>query len=185
MPITVTFDDQEVLAVLKRIADSFTPAGMRGAMAEIGEELAESTRKRFATSTGPDGSPWEPLKEGTVLARYQKMIDDFGQGNFKKDGSLSRRGEGRAAKAAAAAKTPLVDTGALSRSINFQITDGGAGVEIGPNRTFDESKGVGPEVHQFGTRNGRIPARPFLGLSANDKTTVLDILNELLADAVK
>ncbi|MDR1349238.1 MAG: phage virion morphogenesis protein [Zoogloeaceae bacterium] len=61
----------------------------------------------------------------------------------------------------------------LRRSIRYQITDGGASVEVGTNRTFNEGKGVGAEVHQFGSRDGRIPARPFLGLSAADKTTVL------------
>ncbi|MDR2031284.1 MAG: phage virion morphogenesis protein [Azoarcus sp.] len=180
---TFTLTDQTVLAVLNRIARSFTPARMRPAMKEIGEELAESTRRRFATASGPDGAPWKPLKPGTVLARYRKMMTGFdaNKGNRKKDGSLSKRGAEKALRNAQAAKRPLIATGELSRGIRYQVTDGGAGVEIGTNRTF--GNGIGAEVHQFGTRDGRIPARPFLGLSPKDKTMVLDILNELLNDA--
>jgi hypothetical protein len=42
--ISLSYDDETVLAVLNRIARSFTPAGMRPVMKEIGEELAESPR---------------------------------------------------------------------------------------------------------------------------------------------
>ena len=36
MSITVEFDDREVLDVLRRVMERFTPAGMRPAMKEIG-----------------------------------------------------------------------------------------------------------------------------------------------------
>jgi phage virion morphogenesis protein len=178
--ISVSLNDRTVLAALDRIAKSFTPARMRPVMKDIGEELAESTRQRFNTATSPDGTPWAPLKPRTVLARYQKMMGGLGKSSFKKDGSLSKRGEAAQARIGTASQRPLIDTGELSRTIRSQVTDGGAGVEIGTNRTF--SKGVGTEVHQFGTRNGRIPARPFLGLSDHDRTTVLDILQSFLVE---
>ena len=178
MSITVEFDDREVLDVLRRVMERFTPAGMRPAMKEIGEALAASTKQRFSTSVAPGGSPWPALKPGTVLARYQKMMGQLGRSHFKKDGSLSARGTGAAARIGAASVKPLVDTGQLSRSIAYQITDGGAGVAIGTNRFAGEWRG-GAAVHQFGSRDGHIPARPFLGLSPQDKRTVLDILTEL------
>jgi phage gpG-like protein len=172
--ITLTYDDKTVLGVLNKIAQSFTPAGMRPAMKEIGEELSESTRRRFETRTGPEGHRWKALKEGTVLARLAKISGAYSQ----KTGRISTKGA-----VSAMNMKPLIDTGELSRRIRHQITDGGAGVEIGTNRTFSEGRNVGAEVHQFGTQDGHIPARPFLGLSTKDKTTVLDILNELLQDA--
>jgi phage gpG-like protein len=180
--ITISIDDKTVLAALARISESFTPAGISPAMEAIGEKLVLSTRRRFDTATGPDGEPWPALRPGTVLARYQKMMNELGQSHFKKDGSLSKSGAEAQTRIGAASSKPLIDTGELSRNISFQVTDGGAGVEIGTNRTFDERKGVGAEVHQLGTRDGRIPARPFLGLSAHDKTTVLDILSQFLQE---
>jgi phage gpG-like protein len=196
--ITVDYDDKTVLAVLSRIAQSFTPAGMRGAMEEIGEELVESTRRRFDTATAPDGTPWKPLADATVLARYQEMIGRWdemrarmaGKKSYhKKDGALNKRGQRKIQNFRVADNRPLIDTGELAGRVGqgpfWQIINGGAGVEIGVTRTFDEGRNVGAEVHQFGTRDGRIPARPFLGLSAEDKTTVLDILNELLEEAAR
>ena len=179
--IKVTVDDKTVLDVLNRIMQSFTPAGMRGAMLEIGEELAESTRRRFETASDPEGNPWPALKEGTVLARYRYLLGE-GRAIHEKKGANA----GRLKTAAVPSLLrPLDATGELKKSIRYQITDGGAGVEIGTNRTFSESKSVGAEVHQFGAKNGKIPARPFLGLSTDDKTTVLEILNELLANSMK
>lgn len=49
------------------------------------------------------------------------------------------------------------------------------GVEIGTNRFAGEWTG-GAAVHQFGSKNGRIPARPFLGISAADRSTILSTL---------
>jgi len=35
-------------------------------------------------------------------------------------------------------------------------------------------------VHQFGSRDGRIPARPFLGLSSQDEAEVIGILESYI-----
>ena len=78
---------------------------------------------------------------------------------------------------------PLVDTGMLADTIRYQLTPGGNGVEIGTNRFAGEWEG-GAAVHQFGSRDGNIPARPFLGLSADDEREVLDILDRFMAQAI-
>jgi len=54
---------------------------------------------------------------------------------------------------------------------------------IGTNRFADEWDG-GAAVHQFGSKDGRIPARPFLGLSNSDERMVLDILNGFIQESV-
>ena len=124
----------------------------------------------------PDGSRWAGLKQGTLLARLSKVSGAY----TKKSGKISKKGA-----AAAMNMRPLIDTKELSTTIRYQIADGGAAVEIGTNRTFAESRGVGAEVHQFGTRDGRIPARPFLGLSDSDKTTVLNRLARFLEEQIR
>jgi phage gpG-like protein len=97
-----------------------------------------------------------------------------------------------------ASRKPLVASGGLSQSIRYQVTDGGASVEVGTNIPY-------AATHQFGAtirpkskkalaipqpdgsvrlvKKVTIPARPFLGFSEGDKATVLGILSELLADA--
>lgn len=172
--ISLTVDNKEVLEVLGRIAERFSPAGMAPVMQEIGETLAESTQRRFSTSTGPDGKRWAPLAKSTVLARLAKISGAYA----KKSGKLSSKGG-----VAVMGMKPLVETGMLQGTIRYQLIDGGAGVEIGTNRIYDKKGDVNPAVHQFGSRNGKIPARPFLGLSADDKAEVLDILERFLDEA--
>ena len=75
-------------------------------------------------------------------------------------------------------KRPLVDSGLLAEQIVWQLLPGG--VEIGTNRFAGQWPG-GAAVHQFGSRDGRIPARPFLGLSAEDESAIVDILERHLA----
>ncbi|GHT89109.1 hypothetical protein AGMMS49960_07010 [Betaproteobacteria bacterium] len=188
--ITITVDSPPVLAVLQQLLGVTTPAGMAPAMKEIGDSLVESTIRRFETGTGPDGSPWKPLKPGTVLERYRKMLGGMpglNEKNGPNAGRLATASVGRLIR-------PLDESGRLLGSIHAEIVHGGAGVEVGTNRSFPRKKkedgaseqegdGVSAAVHQFGTRDGHIPARPFLGLSGGDTTLVLDILRELLDDA--
>lgn len=192
--IIVHFESAAVLARLNQIArqaNDLSPA-MRG----IGELLTESTKERFASSTGPDGQKWKALAPATVLARLMEMSGHFAaysnvktkkegrarvgdkKGYFDKGGRVAGKGA-----LALANMRPLVDTGMLQDTIRYQLTPGGNGVEIGTNRFAGEWEG-GAAVHQFGSRDGSIPARPFLGLSAEDEKSVLDILGRFMTQAV-
>lgn len=169
---TVRFDSAPVLARLAEIArrvDDLSPA-----YRAIGELMAESTKERFESSTGPDGQRWKGNALGTVLARLAKIKGAYS----KRDGRLTKKGA-----TAVTSKKPLVDTGMLQDTIRYQLTPGGNGVEIGTNRFAGEWEG-GAAVHQFGNRKGTIPARPFLGLSASDERAVLDVLDRFLRQAV-
>lgn len=49
-------------------------------MRDIGEGLTERTQKRFATGIAPDGTPWEPLADGsgrTPLVDTGRTRDDI------------------------------------------------------------------------------------------------------------
>jgi len=188
--ITIEHNSRTVLQVLEELTSRFEPKEMRPAMKQIGDALTESTKRRFESGTAPDGFPWKPLKEGTVLARIQRLLYDYDgnrrlglkKGFSRKDGSLNKRGH-VAVSDKLASTSPLVDSGKLKRTIRYLITDDGAGVVIGTNRFADEWDG-GAAVHQFGSKDGRIPARPFLGLSNSDERMVLDILNGFIQESV-
>lgn len=49
-------------ALMQRVGD------LSPLMRDIGELLTERTKRRFETSTAPDGSPWAPLKDGSGRA---------------------------------------------------------------------------------------------------------------------
>ncbi|MBW7901254.1 MAG: phage virion morphogenesis protein [Rhodocyclaceae bacterium] len=170
-PLSLVVDDRTVLDALARLSAALGPAGLAPAMAEIGEELGESTQQRFSAGTAPDGTRWAPLKPGTVLARLAKISGAYA----KKSGRLGAKGAG-----AVMGMRPLIETGMLQDGIHHQVIDGGAGVAVGTNRFAGEWAG-GAAVHQFGSRDGRVPARPFLGLSAEDRTTVLEIIEAHLS----
>lgn len=64
MRILVEYDDREVTRMLQRLID----AGInpRPALLEIGEELVDSTKKRFGSQSGPAGVPWERNAPSTI-----------------------------------------------------------------------------------------------------------------------
>ena len=71
---------------------------------------------------------------------------------------------------------PLIDTGLLADTISWQLIDAGQGVMVGSNRF------AAPILAalQFGTLDGRIPPRPYLGVSAADKDAVVRVLQNYL-----
>ena len=176
--INIEIEDTTVLSRLSELSAALTPAGMRVAYGEIGEQLVDSTQRRFDTSTAPDGSPWAPLKAGTVLAALQTLFGNREDRVYKKNTRWGKKGEEKKdVKTFRANRKPLVATGLLQGNVHHQVNDGG--VDIGTNRFVGDFE-PGEAVHQFGSKNGRIPARPFLGLSASDKTTVLEIVGRHL-----
>jgi len=56
--LTIEVHDQAVRAALKNLADSVR--NMRPVLDDIGEDMVQRAKARFATSTGPDGATWKP-----------------------------------------------------------------------------------------------------------------------------
>lgn len=152
--ISITIDDRQVLDALRDLQRR--AADTRPAMQEIGEYLVETTKRRFAASRGPDGQRWERSRDVTM----QRYLSHFGAKN-------------RAARAGA--KKPLIgETRSLSTTIDYRLIPGG--VEVGSPMQYASTHQFGARQGQFGrTRRGGpipwgdIPARPFLGLSGDDR----------------
>ena len=133
---------------------------------------------RLARAAGPAGLADALVQIGEKLAEATRQRFVAGRGP---DGDpwQTNAPSTRARHALGESKRPLVDTGNLAEDIHWRII--GDTLTIGTNwGDFRE----GAAVHQFGSRDGRIPARPFLGLSAEDETTVLDIIEERIAGAL-
>lgn len=128
---------------------------------DIGEYMIEATRRRFATGTAPDGTPWAP-KRASTLDRYKRMGY----------GTLSR---------------PLIGPGkALSRQILKFVSSGG--VVIGSSLIYSGVMQGGAAKGAFGKDRrgrslpwGKIPARVWLGISAEDEREIVAIVDEHLA----
>ena len=166
--ITIQVNDKQVLDVLAALTQR--TQDLRPALREIGEDIAESTKRRFASATAPDGTPWEANSQVTT-DRYLGLFSS----SYKKDGTLSKAGAARGGS-----KKPLTgETKALQRSINYQV-NGTSSVSIGSPMVYAAMQQFGGTKAQFPHLWGDIPARPFLGLSDSDKTNILEIVGSYL-----
>ncbi|MEX0617539.1 MAG: phage virion morphogenesis protein [Pseudohongiellaceae bacterium] len=131
----------------------------RPAMLDIGEHLQGSVEERFRTETDPEGNPWEPLSEFTKAnKRNDKILTESGGSGLR--GSLHY----------SASNTSLEQgTNKIYAAIHqFGGTiraKGSGGLAIG------SEKGAFAIVKQV-----EIPARPYLGLSAEDRQVIDEIL---------
>lgn len=64
--ITIEVKDQDVLAILNRLADGMKD--MRPAMADVAQVLASQSERQFATQSGPLGA-WPDLEDSTKAER--------------------------------------------------------------------------------------------------------------------
>lgn len=170
--IEIDITDEGVQKALDRLFKSVED--VRPVLAEIGEVLVESTKERFATSTGPDGQRWASNSQVTIL-RY---LGVYG-GSFGKNGRITEKGAGRAMS-----KRPLIgETRDLSRQINYSI-DSENTLSIGSPMIYAAVQQFGARKHEFQGKSpwGAIPARPFLGLSDADTGNILQIIASYLTN---
>jgi phage virion morphogenesis protein len=146
----------------------------RNMLDEIGQYVVSETAHRFRTSTAPDGAAWAPISALTLSRRTHpgknKPLDDFGN---------------------------------LRNSITYRVNSDD--VSVGTNMVYAAVQQFGAKKGAFGrysqvsryrnygekdfrryagTKKGfpipwnDIPARPFLGLSKDDKDEVLNITRQ-------
>lgn len=159
---TIVIETDQITPALERVwAALENPLPL---MQDLGEYFVKSTTDRFPTGRAPDGSVWAPKSPVTIA---------------RQGGRRTNRLDTR----------PLFGpSGALSSTISY---------EAFPDRVEWGSPMIYAGVQQFGaaqgafgrsSRNGPIPwgdipARPFLGISAEDEVQVLDIIGDYLSEA--
>lgn len=153
--IDVKLDDEAARQAFAGLAAA--GAALRPVMEDIGQQIVTNTLLRFEHGRGPGGVPWK---------RSWRVEHGGGQ--------------------------TLVDSGRLRGSIVAQPSD--TDVIVGTNARY-------AAIHQFGgtitakrakalrfrvgdkwlfRKRVRIPARPFLGLDADDRADILDIATDHL-----
>lgn len=145
-----------VETALSRLAAS--AGNLHSAMDEIGSQLLQRTQRRFEEQQGPDGSDWPELSPVTVR----------------------RRGS----------SGPILRVnGYLYDSLEYKVSSDA--VEIGTNWPYARIHQLGAAQGSSGRtrRNGpipwgNIPARPYLGLSDDDREDVLDIITRNIEGAL-
>jgi len=178
--IRIEIDNPPVVAALERLARATTD--LKPVMQDIGEALVVSTKRRFTTSTAPDGSPWPDNSDTTVLLLLRRR---GGLSKHKTKGggrNLTRKGVGLLAD-----KKPLIgESRRLGREIHARAT--AVEVVIASGLEYAAVQQFGAKARSFaGGKSpwGDIPARPFLGVSRQDEGTILDVVRDRLTDALK
>ena len=149
MKIDITVDDTQVARAIARMIQGGTD--LTPILTDIGEHLLNSSRERFIAEEAPDGSDWASLSE-TTKSRKKK----------NKEKILTHRGH-------------------LRGTLNYQVT--GDELFIGSPRIYAGTHQFGARKGQYGTTSrggpipwGDIPARPFLGISHEDRAEIRNIL---------
>ncbi|MDR0809538.1 MAG: phage virion morphogenesis protein [Gemmobacter sp.] len=171
--ITIEVRDAEVEQALSRL-QSFM-ADLSEVMGKIGDHLVYSTQERMKAGQSPDGTPFAPRKASTLNA-YKKREQKFGP-------------------------HPLWLTGTMRENIHFQ--SGSDFVRVGSSAIQAAVMQFGAAQGEFGARIGRagkpgrrrdhfhhipwgdIPARPFLGVSGQDRADILAIIGGALEALVE
>lgn len=157
--ITTEINEPEVRAVLERLAANLT--NMSPVMQDVAEYMLESTKARFPKGQAPDGTAWAP-KSPATLAAY----------GARKSNTVDTR--------------PLFGPTGLLRSQVYK-TSGPDFAEVGSNQIYAAVMQFGAAKGAFGTMAngssipwGTIPARPFLGISEEDRVGISAIVEEWL-----
>lgn len=147
----VIVDDRKIRAALQGLQKA--TGNISPALREIGQELVSRTKKRFETTTGPDGQKWAENQPSTLS---------------RKKGSRPLTGE----------------TGELMDSINYQLF-GNDELRVGSPMEYAAMQQFGGAKSEFPNLWGDILPRPFLGISPDDETAILAIIEGHLLDAIR
>lgn len=155
-------DDLGVKAFLARIANG--AHDMRPAMKNIGEYMILRTQERFDKETDPEGVKWAPLAALTYAASFHGK-------KFTKKGATTKGMTNYILM-----RKILTKSSHLRMSITYRADD--HSVTIGTNKVY-------AAIHQFGGKAGRghkvtIPARPYLGINAEDSIEAIRICKEFI-----
>jgi len=175
--LDVTLDVSSVGQALEKLAERL--GDMRTPLLDIGEYLHQSTDSRARNQVGPDGSPWAPLSPRTLARkkgnktlresgalldtlRHQVAGDELQFGTDRPYGAIHQFGG-------------KVEHAARSQQVYFKEKGGVVGNRFVKKRQSNFSQWV-----SHGARTVEMPARPYLGLSAEDETELLEIVGAYL-----
>lgn len=134
---------------------------MSRALDDAGASLVTDAFARFEAERGPDGQPWTPLSDVTLLLRRRKLIkNEVDKSKAKTDKGIKAanyKARGKVDGLMRAIKI-LNDSGDLKGGISHRFSNDF--VEVGTDRPYGRIQHLGGSAKGF--IKGQIPARPFL-----------------------
>ncbi len=176
--LDVVIDDSRTGRALAQLAEQLE--SLRTPLLDIAEYLHQSTGDRARRQVGPDGSPWAPLSPRTLARkksggkilretgalldtlRHQVSDNELSFGTDRPYGAIHQFGG-------------KVEHAARSQQVHFKMSGGVVGNRFVKKKHANFSQWV-----THGARSVEMPARPYLGLSAEDDGEVLAIISDYL-----
>lgn len=190
--IKVAVQGQPVIDALNRLLAAGT--NLRPVLKVIGEHLVQSTERRFDAETDPDGKRWQDVTPATRARKkhpkilteshrlrgsivYQLLGPDSLQVGTNVAHAAIHQFGGKIERAAHSswrnlrvdARGNLIRQGTEGRAANLAVFAGAKHKRVKQVKFTVNAHGIG------------MPPRPFLGVSASDRQTILEDLNDYLA----
>lgn len=172
--IELEINDGQVRAAFDRLQLVLTD--MRPVMDEIGQSMVLSTKTRMQAGVSADGTPFAP-RSAVTLARYAAEGKKYGP----KPLWLTRTMQQNIAHSATADSVSWGSNAIQAAVMHFGAEQGEFGAATG--RTRPSEKRAKSQDYFTPIPWGRIPARPFLGISEDDRTNIFEIIGEWLERA--
>jgi phage virion morphogenesis protein len=173
MEIILSQKDAGIEAGLQRVLSRFSD--LSPLMQQIGAFYERRVLENFQNESAPDGTPWQPLAQDTMLIGLKRNK------GWKKNGGLSAKG-----KRYITGKRLLYEKGDLMGSVHFQADSHSVTIGTGGSIPY-------AAIQQLGGKAGRgkkvtIPARPYLAMNAGDgmelagkdRAWVMDMIRDYL-----
>ena len=151
----IEVSNQAVATMLNQAGDKV--GDLSPVLLAIGDDIIERTKQRFASATAPDGTPWAPNTEATLINYIHQ------RGGFSgKTGKITAKGQ-----TLAISKRPLQgESGDLERQFSSLVASGDT-LLVGSSMIYAAMEQFGGTKAQFPNLWGDIPARPFLPIMAD------------------
>lgn len=181
--LVVDVDVAKVQSMLGLLSKRLSGTGMRGVFKSLSVILRNDMVRNFKNMASPSGQPWQELSPATKLQRLRKSKGKhFKKGKPLTQGNLSAYGQ-----------RALVGNFAILRSTSGLMNSIGNPANGGVLNISERHVSVGSRlpyaaIHQLGGKAGRggkvrIPARPFVGMSANAERQIINTINAYLGTA--
>ncbi|ESQ78510.1 phage virion morphogenesis protein [Asticcacaulis sp. YBE204] len=154
----------------------------------IAQTMLESTKDRFDEQQAPDGTPWVPSKAAKA-AKRKTLLDT----HHMRDNTFSAEATDKEARwGTNAVQARLFQTGGTikmpSRKGNVRLRENADGTLMRQSRNKNlarfaraNHKRARSVAFESGAYNIQVIARPFLGLSKRDQSTIYDLTEDYLA----
>lgn len=193
--IKIDIQDRPVIEALDRLRAA--SVDLRPVLKVIGEHLVASTRQRFQTETDPEGNRWQALKPSTrSRKKHPKILTEShrlrGSIVYQLSGPNTLEVGTNVVYAAIHQLGGRIDRAPHSSWRGLRVDARGNLLRQGTEgraanlAVFASAKHKRTKQVRFtvGSYSIDIPARPFLGVSAQDQQTILEDINDYLERAM-